>query len=463
MSLFRRKIFWFPCAVLLLAIVGTTHALQRDFSSFNQSEVVKAFTLLGEAYERIKRDYVEDVTNDRLVYASIRGMLHALDMHSVFYDPKEYEKMRMGIKSEFGGLGVQVSMEPSGLIKVIAPYDNSPAFRAGVETGDLIYAIDGETVYGMNINDAVDKLRGESGTKVHLTLLREGLDEALEVDIQREIISVQTTRSELFGTIGYIRTAHFTEKTVDAVKSEFKDLKKRSDNNLTGLILDMRNNPGGLLDQAVALSDTFLTGGVIVSTKGRAPDSNVTFRAHPGDMTDGLPMVVLINAGSASAPEIVAGALQDHKRAVIMGQKSYGKGSVQTVFPLGDNKVAMKLTTALYYTPNGRSIQAEGIHPDIVVQPAKIEYTNSGKKVMSEASLPKHLNKDGKLHIKKDKDDKQVAKAKKVGRKLEIRTGEEPVYDKDFQLARAIDLLKGLEIVQHQKSTPDEVLLEAAE
>lgn len=454
MTFLRKKPLMIIVLIFSFLSVGIAQALQRDFASFNQSEVVTAFSLLGEVYERIKKDYVEEISNEKLVYASIRGMLNALDMHSAFYDPKEYEKMRIGIKSEFGGLGVQVTMDSSGLIKVISPYDNSPAFKAGIETGDYIHAIDGEAVFGMNINDAVDRLRGDPGTKVHLTILREGLEEPIEVDITREIISVKTTRSELFDGIGYIRTAHFTEKTVDSVKAEYQQLKKKSKNGLTGIVLDMRNNPGGLLEQAVALSDAFLEGGIIVSTKGRASESDVTYRAHPGDITDGLPIVVLINAGSASAPEIVAGALQDHKRAIILGQRSYGKGSVQTVFPLGNNKVAMKLTTALYYTPSGRSIQAEGIKPDIVVQPARIEYLNAGKKVMSEASLPKYLGKDGKLN------DKSPTKAKKVGRKLEIKAEETPLYDRDFQLARALDLLKGMSIIKEVSIASSEVMLE---
>src|SRR6266446_3033282 len=336
----------------------------------NASDSYKQLDLFGDVFELVRSDYVDDITDETLIEGAINGMLTALDPHSNYLNSKNFNDMKVQTRGEFGGLGIEVSME-SGLVKVVSPIDDTPAARAGLKPGDLITHLDGNPVQGLTLPEAVEKMRGPVNSDINLTIRRES-QEPFDVKLTRAIIKIQSVRSHLEGkNIGYIRVTSFNEQTDVGLNNAMKNLKQQADNKLIGIVLDLRNNPGGLLDQAVAVSDAFLEKGEIVSTRGRRADDAQRYNARPGDIATGLPMAVLINGGSASASEIVAGALQDHHRAVVIGTKSFGKGSVQTIIPLAGHG-AMRLTTARYYTPSGRSIQARGIDPDIVVEAAKI-------------------------------------------------------------------------------------------
>src|SRR5271157_5139481 len=340
-------------------------------ASSNSTETYKQLNLFGEVFERVRAEYVDDVSDDSLVESAINGMLTSLDPHSNYLNTKNFNDMKVQTRGEFGGLGIEVSME-NGLVKVVSPIDDTPAARAGLKPGDLITHLDGDPVQGMTLPEAVDKMRGLINTEIKLTIRREGKD-PFDVKLTRATIKIQSVRSHLEGdNIGYIRVTSFNEQTDVGLNNAIKNLKQQAGAKLRGVVLDLRNNPGGLLDQAVAVSDAFLDKGEIVSTRGRRSDDAQRYNARPGDVAAGLPLAVLINGGSASASEIVAGALQDHHRAVLIGTRSFGKGSVQTIIPLPAHG-AMRLTTARYYTPSGRSIQAKGIEPDIVVEAAKIE------------------------------------------------------------------------------------------
>lgn len=340
--------------------------------STSQAETYKLLTLFGDVFDRVRADYVEPVKDQDLVENAINGMLTGLDPHSGYMNAKAYHEMQVDTRGEFGGLGIEVTQE-GGFIKVISPIDDTPAARAGLKAGDFILTLDGKTVQGMTLNDAVDKMRGAPNSRIKLTLRREGVDKPIEVTLVREVIHIQVVKSHLEkGDIGYIRLTKFTEQTDSGMRKAFSDLRKQAGGHLSALVLDLRNNPGGLLDQAVAVADDFISQGEIVSTRARHPEDSQRWDAKGGDITDGLPVVVLINGGSASASEIVAGALQDHHRAVMVGSLSFGKGSVQTVIPLGDEG-AMRLTTARYYTPSGRSIQGLGITPDVPVAASREE------------------------------------------------------------------------------------------
>jgi carboxyl-terminal processing protease len=348
-----------------LGLLG--HAVAQDQSRAEASQFLKVF---GDVFERVRAEYVDPVSDKEILENAINGMLTGLDPHSSYMNSKAFKDMQVQTKGEFGGLGLEVT-EDKGLIKVVSPIDDTPAFRAGIKAGDIITALDGKTVLGLSLNDAVDRMRGAPNSKITLTVKREGTDKPLEIGVIREIIKIQVVKSRMEpGNIGYVRLSQFTEKADAGIRQAVKDLKGQSGGPLRALILDLRNDPGGLLDQAIAVSSSFIEQGEIVSTRARHADDSQRWDARGSDILGGAPLVVLINGGSASASEIVAGALQDHRRAVLLGTKSFGKGSVQTVIPLPGGG-AMRLTTARYYTPSGRSIQATGIVPDVTVDESR--------------------------------------------------------------------------------------------
>ncbi len=388
---------------------------------------------LTEVFSRIKSDYVEDVEDKKLINDAIYGMLSRLDPHSTYLSKESYSEMRIGTEGQFGGLGIEVSME-NGFVKVVSPIEDTPAAKAGLETGDLIVKLDDKPVKGMTLTDAVKLMRGKPGSDIDLTIVREGADKPLEITVTRAIIKIKSVKHRILEPgYGYIRVTQFQGNSGKGLKKAAAKLKKKNKGKkLKGLVLDLRNNPGGVLTAAVSISDAFLSEGLIVYTEGRAEDSKLKYTATPADILDGAPIVVLINGGSASASEIVAGALQDHKRAVILGTKSFGKGSVQTILPMSGG-TALKLTTARYYTPSGRSIQAKGIEPDIIVEDAKVTRTEKGKHI-SEADLTGHL--------KNNKPEKAKKSGKKHG-KIDRKSG---AKGQDYQLNEALNLLKGVNI-----------------
>ncbi|HEX3429917.1 MAG TPA: S41 family peptidase [Rhizomicrobium sp.] len=386
----------------------------------------KQLDLFSDAFERVRADYVHPVEDGQLVTSAIQGMVSGLDPHSSYMDAKAFADMKIQTKGKFGGLGLEVTME-DGLVKVISPIDDTPAAKAGIKPGDFIAAIDGTPIQGMQLNDAVDRMRGAAGSKITLTVLRSGAKKPFDVALTRAIVQVDSVKFHRDGDIGYVRLSAFNEETASGLEHAIKELKHQIGPGIKGYVLDLRNNPGGLLDQAVQVSDDFLNSGEIVSTRGRHPEDTARYDSKPGDITDGKPLVVLINAGTASASEIVAGALQDHKRATVEGMTSFGKGSVQTIIPLGPGGGALRLTTARYYTPSGRSIQATGIVPDISVAESDDDQNGSKLDRISEANLPGHLNADG--------NGKKAAPPvirPPAGKKIE-----------DFQLSYALDLLHG--------------------
>jgi carboxyl-terminal processing protease len=357
-----------------------------------RADTYRLLALFGDVFERVRAEYVEPVADKDLVENAINGMLTSLDPHSNFLNAQAYRDMNVQTKGEFGGLGIEVTQD-GGIIKVVSPIDDTPASRAGIKPGDLITAIDGKTVQGLSLNDAVDHMRGSPNSKIVLTLKREGVDKPLDVTMQREVIHIQVVKDHLEGSdIGYIRLSQFTEQSDSSLRKALQQLKQQSGDKLHAIVLDLRNNPGGLLDQAVAVSDDFISQGEIVSTRARRTEDSQRWDSKGDDLTDGLPLVVLINGGSASASEIVAGALQDHHRAVLVGTRSFGKGSVQTVIPL-PGATAMRLTTARYYTPSGRSIQGLGIEPDIEVAASRTETQHFGPE--READLNHVLTNQG--------------------------------------------------------------------
>jgi carboxyl-terminal processing protease len=360
------------------------------------ADTYKQLNLFGDVFERVRADYVEKPDDAKLIEAAINGMLNGLDPHSSYMDAKSYRDMQVQTKGQFGGLGIEVTME-QGLVKVVAPIDETPAARAGIMSGDIITHLDDEQVQGLTLNQAVDKMRGPVNTKIRLKIMRPGQEKPIDVAITREMIMVRSVRSRPEGDVGYIRITQFNEQTNDGLKKAISDLSAQIPaDKLKGYVIDLRNNPGGLLDQAIAVSDAFLERGEIVSTRGRNAEETQRFNARSGDMTKGKPIIVLINGGSASASEIVAGALQDHKRATVIGTRSFGKGSVQTIIPLGSGNGALRLTTARYFTPAGRSIQAKGITPDIdVQQDIPEEMKARAPDSRGEAALRGHLKAEG--------------------------------------------------------------------
>ena len=410
-------------AVAILLLVPQTASTQDE-----KAETYRQLKLFGDVFERVRADYVEEVSDQELIESAIRGMLASLDPHSSYLDAKSFQDMRVQTKGEFGGLGIEVTME-NGLVKVVSPIDDTPAFRAGVQAGDLVSHLDGDPVLGLTLAEAVEKMRGPVNTDIVLTIRRAGR-ESFDITITRAIITVQSVRSRLEEEIGYLRITVFNEQTSPGLEMAIKELQDEADGPLQGYVLDLRNNPGGLLDQAIAVSDAFLDHGEIVSTRGRYADDAQRFNAREGDLAEGLPVVVLINGGSASASEIVAGALQDHGRAIVMGTQSFGKGSVQTIIPLSGNG-AMRLTTSRYYTPSGVSIQATGIEPDIEVPQARLESIDSPQ-------LRREADLRGSLDAESEEDEASAP------------DGAPDDDFQDYQLARALDLLQGLALFQQR-------------
>lgn len=391
-------------------------------------DTYRQLNLFGDVFERVRSQYVEPLTDEELVENAVQGLLSSLDPHSSYLDNDDFKDMQVQTRGEFGGLGIEVTME-NGFVKVVSPIDETPAANAGVEAGDYITHLDDEPVLGLSLSEAVDKMRGKVGEPIILTIAREGAEEKIELEIIRDIIKIQSVKNRIEQEdIGYVRITTFNQNTMPGLEKAIAEIKKEAGDKIIGYVVDLRNNPGGLLNQAISVSDAFLDKGEIVSTRGRNESDTKRDNAARGDLTDGKPIIVLINGGSASASEIVAGALQDHRRAIIVGTQSFGKGSVQTVIPLPGHG-AMRLTTARYYTPSGRSIQAEGIEPDIVVEQAKLEEIDSKYKRTRESDLRGAITNDSKVKNKK-----------KSGKDDE----EEDEKPEDYQLNRAIDLLRGV-------------------
>jgi carboxyl-terminal processing protease len=414
----------FGVAAVGLAVVAA-YMMPASMPQAGSSDTFQQLKLFGDVFERVRAEYVEDVTDEALIETAINGMLTSLDPHSGYLDAKKYRDMQVQTKGEFGGLGIEVTME-DGLVKVVSPIDDTPAHRAGIQAGDVITHIDSEPVLGMTLAEAVEKMRGPVDTSIALTLRREGREEPIDVNMARAVITISPVRWHSEVDIGYIRVTAFNEQTESSLRQAVDELEAEIGPDMKGIVIDLRNNPGGLLEQAVAVADAFLEQGEIVSTRGRRSDSVQRFNARRGDLVDGLPIVVLINGGSASASEIVAGALKDHGRAIVMGTRSFGKGSVQTIMPLPGHG-AIRLTTARYYTPAGTSIQAKGIVPDIEVIQARVEEIDEGQG-RREADLRNRLEND------------------QASDEVVSNSGEEPPPEgeEDYQLERALDLLRGV-------------------
>ncbi len=410
------------------------HAFDAATAASN-ADTYKQLNLFGDVFDRVRSDYVEQPNDEKLIESAINGMLSALDPHSSYMNAKNFQEMQVQTQGKFGGLGIEVTME-NGVVKVVSPIDDTPAARGGIMANDLIIKLDGEDVQGLTLNEAVDKMRGKINTPITLTILREG-KEPFDVKLVRDEIKVKSVKSSLEGQdkdIGYIRISSFTEQTQEGLEAAISSIKKQTGSKLKGYIIDLRNDPGGLLDQAISVSDTFLDRGEIVSTRGRHADETQRFNAQRGDLADGKSVVVLINGGSASASEIVAGALQDHKRATVIGTRSFGKGSVQTIVPLG-SQGALRLTTARYYTPSGRSIQARGIDPDTVIEeelPPDLQGKDTSTK--GEASLRGHLQNE--------------AQGEEGGGSSAYVPEDR---SKDLQLKAGIDVLHGVKIASNAK------------
>ena len=415
------KIFFLYIFFLISPYIA--HSIDKDINEYDYLK------FLGESIEKIKTDYVEHVDNKEIVESAINGILSSLDPHSSFLNAKSLEDMKVQTKGEFGGLGIEVTME-NGFVKVISPIDNTPAYKAGIKAGDYITHLDKKSVIGLSLNEAVSKMRGAVGSKLEVTVGRKDM-EPFDVTIKRDVIKITSIRSRLEKDVGYVRITTFSEQTRKSAVEAIKKLKKNK--NLKGYVLDLRNNPGGLLEQAVAISNLFLEKGEIVSTRGRDSENPEIYKAKPGDIINGLPLVVLINSGSASASEIVAGALQDHKRAIILGTKSFGKGSVQTIIPVHPFG-ALRMTTAKYFTPSGKSIQKKGIVPDIVVEQAKVEKIDR-RNGSRESDLKGAL--DNPVNNLKKKNNENLNK--------EAREALD-----DFQLSRALDLVRGISLYKKE-------------
>ncbi|VAW92588.1 Carboxyl-terminal protease [hydrothermal vent metagenome] len=426
----------------VLLALGQSVFADKNVNSAYQGIPLDDIRTLSEVFGKIKENYVEKIDDKTLLTNAIRGMLSGLDPHSSFLDLEEFKELTVGTRGEFGGLGIVVGME-NGFVKVISPIDDTPAQRAGIQAGDLIIRLDKKPVKGMELDEAVKLMRGKPGEPIDLLVSREGVDKPFKVTVVRDKIRVKSIKHRVLEPgYGYVRITQFQERTGEDLLKALDALKKKNKKaGFNGLVLDLRNNPGGLLDAAVAVSDAFLTEGIIVSVRGRHRDSQHSFQATPIDRINGIPLVVLVNGGSASASEIVAGALQDHKRAVIMGRQTFGKGSVQSIVKLGNN-TALKMTTARYYTPNDRTIQAKGITPDIKISHVEVAVKEGGSQYVKEADLKGHLMNDKNPDVEmKGKSDKK----KKADKK------EKPLASKDYPLYEALNLLKGLHLLSGMK------------
>jgi carboxyl-terminal processing protease len=421
------------CIIIALSVTGSTASKNK--------ETYEYLDLFGQIFDRVRSQYVDNVTDEELIEKAIDGMLTGLDPHSGYMNEEVWEEMQMDTQGKFGGLGIEITME-EGFVKVISPIEDTPAYKAGVLAGDFIIQIDDAPVFGLTLSEAVDLMRGEKGDPITITISREGV-EPFEVNIIRDIIKIQSVKYEIFDNVGYLRITSFTEQTESGLIKYIKKIKEELDNKQIGFVLDLRSNPGGLLKQSVKVSDIFLEKGEIVSTRGRNKEDILRYRAKKGDRINGQPLIVLINGGSASASEIVAGALQDHKRAIIVGTKSFGKGSVQTIIPFkksGNNKstTGIRLTTARYYTPSGESIQGKGIMPDIIIEQGTFEYKEFER--YSEADLKDSLDNEDNENKNDENSD------------ADEETEEENRLDTDYQLARAVDLIQGIGIYQETLS-----------
>ena len=412
--------------------------INQAYAASKNKETYEYLDLFGQIFDRVRSKYVDEVTDEELIEKAIDGMLTGLDPHSGYMDEEVWEEMQMDTRGKFGGLGIEITME-DGFIKVISPIEDTPAYKAGILAGDFIIQIDDTPVFGLTISEAVDLMRGDKGEPITITVSRDS-KEPFEIEIIRDIIKIQSVKYEIINNVGYLRITSFTEQTESGLIKSIKKIKEELDNKQIGFILDIRSNPGGLLSQSVKVSDIFLERGEIVSTRGRDKADIDRYRAKKGDMIDGQPLIVLINGGSASASEIVAGALQDHKRAVIVGTKSFGKGSVQTIIPFrkSNSKLStagIRLTTARYYTPSGESIQGKGIEPDIIIEQGIFESKEFDR--LSEADLRDSLDNENKSP--EDKKDKS-------------KNTDQDRLNKDYQLARAIDLIHGISIYRQTLS-----------
>ena len=397
-------------------------------SQTSRDQVYEDLSLFGEVFESIRDNYVEPVDDKELIHSAINGMLTSLDPHSSFLTADDFDQMQERTKGEFGGLGIEITME-DGFVKVVSPIDDTPAARAGIISGDLIIGIDGQNVLGMTLTEAVDLMRGKIGSEITVTIKR-GEIAPFDVTLKRDVIKMRSVRSDSYGHVGYIRITNFTEQTTPGLLKAMTDLREEHGKKLIGVVLDLRNNPGGLLSEAISVTDAFLDQGEIVSTRGRNESSASRYFAREGDISNGMPIVVLINSGSASASEIVAGALKDHDRALIMGTRSFGKGSVQSIVPIGRD-AAMRITTARYYTPSGVSIQGTGITPDIIVELAIVENIDDG--AFREEDLKGSLENQDATELPSDEE-------------LADDADDDEEGIKDYQLARAVDLLNGLKV-----------------
>ena len=417
-------------AAFCLGPLWVAHAGQAENAVQLPIEDLKIF---AEIFGKIKSDYVEDIDDSQLLNDAIKGMLDGLDPHTVYLDPESFREMNIDTHGEFGGLGLEVTME-NGVIRIVAPIDDTPAHKAGLKSGDLIISMDGVQVKGLSLAESVSLMRGKPGSEIVLTIVRKDRPEPFEVTLKRAIIQLESVRAELLETgFGYVRVIQFQIGTATSLRQQLARLAREAGTALKGLVLDLRDNPGGVLDGAIQVSDTFLRDGLIVSTRGRAEDSEVTFSASPKDYLNDAPLVVLVNGGSASASEIVAGALQDHGRALILGTTTFGKGSVQTILPML-NGAALKLTTARYYTPNDRSIQATGITPDVVSQPAESSQTlDRDASRLRESDLAGHLENE----LEKDQN-------------ATVNTKTDPLLFSDLQVREALNILKGMVIARQQ-------------
>jgi carboxyl-terminal processing protease len=438
--------------LLVLAVLAAGSAMvglaRSQSASAANSEIYRQLDLFGEVLERVRADYVEKPDDSKLIESAINGMLTALDPHSAYLNPKHFRDMQVQTRGEFGGLGIEVTME-NGVVKVVSPIEDTPASKAGLQSGDLITALDKEQIQGLTLQEAVEKMRGPVNSPITLTIVRKGVDDPFDVKVTRDVIHINPVKYNAEDDVGYIRVTTFNEQTTANLQKAIDDLKKQIGPKLKGYIIDLRNNPGGLLDQAISVSDTFLDQGAIVLTKGRDLEETQRSNARAGDLTDGQKIVVLINGGSASASEIVAGALQDHHRATIIGTRSFGKGSVQTIIPLGSNG-ALRLTTARYYTPSGRSIQAKGIEPEVIVEeelPDELKAKADSVSTRGEANLRGHLKGE-------EPDGEDAAKDEEgSGSSAYVPTDKE----KDTQLKYGLDLLRGIKSVDTDAKKKAEV------